>query len=105
MPTASSGDGEPTIALNLTGLQLPGGSAPRDISLSVSDVDEIDDAAMAFLILIVEGSFQMTTWELPATLAMRPFAFAQKYPLVALDDYPNADIGTYYFCTCHGPFL
>ncbi|MCK0126068.1 hypothetical protein MWU76_16880 [Gelidibacter sp. F2691] len=53
-PTAA-GDGDPEVALSLGGLFLPGFSGPRDFSLSVSDLDELDEAALELILGIIQA--------------------------------------------------
>ncbi|MHB1170507.1 MAG: hypothetical protein ACYC28_14615, partial [Longimicrobiales bacterium] len=45
----------PTVSVQLTDLQMPGTSAPRDLSVSVSDIDELDDAALDLVLGIVRA--------------------------------------------------
>ncbi|SEW12092.1 hypothetical protein SAMN05444851_1543 [Aliiroseovarius sediminilitoris] len=53
-PTAA-GDGDPAVALTLGGLFLPGFSAPRDFSLSVSDLDTLDESALELILGIIQA--------------------------------------------------
>lgn len=45
----------PTVSVQLTDLQMPGTTAPRDLSVSVSNIDELDDAALDLVLGIVRA--------------------------------------------------
>lgn len=45
----------PKVSVELTDLQMPGTAAPRDLSISVSDIDELDDAALDLVLGIVRA--------------------------------------------------
>jgi hypothetical protein len=51
----TGGGQAPELGLTLTGLQLPGASAPRDITISVSDLDELDDVALDLILGLVRS--------------------------------------------------
>jgi large repetitive protein len=73
VPTASDDD-DPAIGLKLGALQFPGGT-PRDLDLSLSHLDELDDIALDLVLGLVRaqaasatGSFQA----LASLLGLRP---------------------------------
>jgi hypothetical protein len=51
----TSGGSPPTFALTLTGLLLPGATQPRDLSISVSDLGELDDAVLELVLGLVRS--------------------------------------------------
>ncbi len=53
-PTAAD-DGPPGVALTLGGLFLPGFAAPRDFALSISDIEQLDDAALDLILGIIQA--------------------------------------------------
>lgn len=53
-PTAA-GDGDPSVSLTLGNLQLPGASAPRDLSLSLDTLDTLDDTVTDLVLGLIEA--------------------------------------------------
>ncbi len=52
VPT-SADDVPPSFGLTLTGLQLPGATAPRDLHVSAAGADELDDALLDLILSLV----------------------------------------------------
>ncbi len=52
VPTAA-GDAPPTFGLTLTGLQLAGATAPRDLHVSATGADDLDDAIIDLILSLV----------------------------------------------------
>lgn len=57
LPTAA-GDGAPDVALSLGGLQLPGEQAPRDLVLSLTDPDALQDTATELILSLLEAQLR-----------------------------------------------
>ena len=54
VPT-SDDDTPPAFGLRLTGLQLPGAFAPRDLVINASDADDLDDALLDLILALVRA--------------------------------------------------
>lgn len=59
VPTDSA-DGEPVVGLSLGGLQLPGESTARDLTLSLTDPDEIRDTALDLILGLIQAQMNGT---------------------------------------------
>ena len=55
VPTSDADAQGPVFGLALTGLQLPGASAPRDVRVSASGTDELDDALLDLVLSLVKA--------------------------------------------------
>lgn len=55
LPTAAGDPKGPAFGLSLTGLQLPGAAAPRDMRVSASGTDELDDALLDLVMSLVKA--------------------------------------------------
>jgi len=55
VPTSPSDPAPPIFGLSLTGFQLPGASAPRDIRVAADGVDELDDAVLDLVLSLVKS--------------------------------------------------
>jgi hypothetical protein len=53
VPTAPGG--HPVISLTLGALQLPGAPSPRDLSISLDSLDELDDAALNLVLGLIQA--------------------------------------------------
>jgi hypothetical protein len=54
LPTGNGGT-DPAFALTLTGLQMPGASAPRDLTIDAANPGELDDAILELVLGIVQA--------------------------------------------------
>lgn len=52
-------DGPPSLSILLGGLQLPGWAAPKDIALSASSLDDLDDAALDLILGLIQSQAGM----------------------------------------------
>lgn len=51
----TGGSAEPTLGLALEGLQLPGAPAPRDLRLSMTDLDELEDGLTELVLGLIKA--------------------------------------------------
>jgi large repetitive protein len=83
----------PTISLTLGGLQLPGATSPRDISLSVSDLDGLDDAVLELVLGLVQAQAEaLGGGELAALAGLIGLAPAGGVPALPLADLGNRGV-------------
>lgn len=55
LPTSPGDAKAPAFGLVLTGLQLPGASAPRDVRVSANSADDLDDALLDLVLSLVKA--------------------------------------------------
>ncbi|MEO6525022.1 MAG: DUF6603 domain-containing protein [Gemmatimonadaceae bacterium] len=55
LPTAPGDPADPVFGLSLTGFQLPGATAPRDIRVAADGLDELDDALLDLVLSLVRA--------------------------------------------------
>jgi hypothetical protein len=55
LPTSAADPKGPAFGLALTGLQLPGAAAPRDMRVSANGTDELDDALLDLVMSLVKA--------------------------------------------------
>ena len=80
----------PTFALTLRGLQLPGATAPRDLSLSASDLVQLEDAALQTVLGLVQAAADgLPNGPLPGLVGLLGLRSGSGVP-----DFPLLDLTT-----------
>ena len=79
----------PTIALTLAGLLLPGTPGPRDVSLDVDDLDELDDAVRDLLLGLLTEQAAVTGGAAAALAGMLGLS-GGGVPVLPLDQLASA---------------
>jgi large repetitive protein len=55
LPTSPGDPADPIFGISLTGFQLPGATAPRDIRVAADGIDELDDAVLDLVLSLVKA--------------------------------------------------
>ncbi|MGE4052638.1 MAG: hypothetical protein AB7F38_16320, partial [Piscinibacter sp.] len=88
LPTSAADPKGPAFGLALTGLQLPGATAPRDMRVSANGTDELDDALLDLVMSLVKAQADAALAD-PALVAV-----AGLLGLRSGDDVPDFPITT-----------
>lgn len=89
LPTSSGDANGPAFALALTGLQLPGADAPRDLRVAANGADQLDDAVLELALALVKAQAdalgaQPALQALAGLLGLRDGDDVPDFPLAAL---------------------
>ncbi len=89
LPTSPGDANAPAFSLVLTGLQLPGAAAPRDLRVSADSADQLDDAVLELALALVKAQAdaagaQPALQALAGLLGLRDGDGVPDFPLAAL---------------------
>ena len=91
VPTASDDD-DPAIGLKLGALQLPGGT-PRDLDLSLSRLDELDDIALDLVLGLVRAQAASATGSFQALATLLGLGTSTTIPPLPVEQFATIGVG------------